>query len=84
MIKKGLNKSIPFGFDYDVRTVVCSSNATAIINLNGELKFWFNHPSENFLSENVFEKTFPNTQTKKVSLSNRFLCAINDAKELNC
>lgn len=33
---------IPQGFEQDVRAVVCSSNATVIINNDGELKFWFN------------------------------------------
>eukprot|EP00801_Mesodinium_rubrum_P003097 Mrub_03097.p1 GENE.Mrub_03097~~Mrub_03097.p1 ORF type:complete len:495 (+),score=125.07 Mrub_03097:1-1485(+) len=70
---------IPQGFEQDVRAVVCSSNATVIINNDGELKFWFNYP---FKPESV--QIFENYYSGKVSLSNRFLCAINDTKELSC
>lgn len=71
---------IPEGFEQNANKVVAGVFSTAVIDQKGELKFWFNR--QNDLPENV--KTFQGYSNGKMSLSERFFCAINELKALSC
>lgn len=71
---------IPKGFETKVKKVVAGVSSTAIIDDNGDLKFWFNGPMFNEDTASVF-KGYKNG---KMSLSKSFLCAINSDKQLAC
>jgi len=80
MCKSEFKVSIPDGFENDVRKVESGAYATAIIDNSGQLKFWFNSPFQ----DPATIKTFHNYSNGKISLSNKFLCAIDDFKQLSC
>lgn len=63
-----------------MQKVVAGQLSTAVIDHEGELKFW--SYSHNKSPENV--RTFQGYFNGKMSLSERFLCAINDLRALNC
>lgn len=54
--------------------------STAVIDQKGELKFWFNRQNDS--PEGV--STFQGYSNGKLTLSERFFCAINDLHELSC
>lgn len=60
--------------------MVAGALSTAVIDNEGELKFWFNRRDD--VPEGV--RTFQGYSNGKVSLSKRFFCAINDVRELSC
>jgi len=59
---------------------VTGVSSTAVIDTNGDLKFWFNKPFYN--SDDI--KTFRGYSNGKMSMSKNYFCAINDAKKLEC
>jgi len=71
---------IPEGFEQNAKMVVAGVFSTAVIDNYGELKFWFNR--RNDFPEGA--RTFEGFSKGKMSLSQRFFCAINDARELSC
>jgi hypothetical protein len=71
---------IPEGFELNAKKVVAGVFSTAVIDNEGELKFWFHRP--NSLPENI--RTFEGYSEGKMSLSSKFFCAINDLKQLSC
>jgi len=71
---------IPDGFEQNAKKVVAGVFSTAVIDHDGELKFWFNR--RNDVPEGA--RTFEGFSKGKMSLSQRFFCAINDAHELSC
>lgn len=71
---------IPDGFEQNAKKVVAGMFATAVIDKYGELKFWFNR--RNDLPAGI--RTYGGFSKGKVSLSQHFFCAINDARELSC
>lgn len=71
---------VPEGFELNANKVVAGVYSTSVIDQKGELKFWSNR--QNDLPENVM--TFQGFSDGKMSLSERFFCAINDSQELNC
>lgn len=71
---------IPDGFEQNAKKVVAGVFSTAVIDNYGELKFWFNR--RNDLPEGI--RTYGGFSKGKVSLSQSFFCALNDARELSC